>query len=400
MALKRIEYLVGLFFDNTITTIEKEELAASVDRLSDQQLKQLLESAWWAQAADTPLPADISGKIIGLVTRADGPKEPAETAVVIRRSFHSTTTWKWPAAACLLFPILAVVFWPAGSKPKVPVSITARQVAPAGDVLPGSRKALLVLADGSQILLDSASSGVLAQQGKVQINKLSNGEIVYTNNGDATGELLYNTMSTPTGGIYQLVLPDETKVWLNSASSIRYPIAFGPGERRVSITGEAYFEVAKNALSPFIVTINNNAEVRVLGTHFNVNAYTDESTINTTLLEGAVQVTKGATSTSLTPGQQAQIDQQGGIKRLRGVDLEETLAWKNGNFLFNSAGLPQVLRQAARWYSLEVAYEGKVPEDKFSGQISRSANLSSLLKWMQWSDVHFTLQGRKLIIKG
>lgn len=206
-------------------------------------------------------------------------------------------------------------------------------------------------------------------------------------------------MSTPVGGIYQLILQDGSKVWLNSSSSIRYPTEFTDKERSVEISGEAYFEIVKNAAKPFIVKVNNLAEVKVLGTHFNVNAYTDEAEVKTTLLEGAVNISQGNKSSTLSPGQQAQINQSGFIKRVDNVDLDEAVAWKNGNFLFNSATLPAVLRQAARWYDLEIVYEGKVPPDKFSGQIPRSVNLSSLLKWMQWSDVHFKLEEKKLIIK-
>ncbi|MCW3116393.1 MAG: anti-FecI sigma factor, FecR, partial [Chitinophagaceae bacterium] len=303
------------------------------------------------------------------------------------------------AAACIAAVITGFYFWSRPAEKTAVAQNKAPQKHLIEDVKPGGQKALLVLADGTRIVLDSASTGLLAQQGNAQVIKLPNGEISYNNNGHADLGLFYNIMSTPAGGMYQLILPDRTKVWLNSSSSIRYPAEFTARERRVQITGEAYFEVAKNAGRPFIVEVNNLAEIKVTGTHFNVNAYKDEAEIKTTLLEGSVHVSQGNNRCLLVPGQQAKINKDGFIKRMDGVDLEEAVAWKNGNFLFNSAGLPAVLRQAARWYDLEVEYEGEIPTDKFSGQIPRSVNLSSFLKWMQWSDVHFKLEGKKLIIK-
>jgi transmembrane sensor len=157
--------------------------------------------------------------------------------------------------------------------------------------------------------------------------------------------------------------------------------------------------VAKNPAQPFIVKINDLTEVKVLGTHFNVNAYKDETEIKTTLLEGSVNISMGNKSLLLIPGQAANINKQGSIKRVSDANLEEAIAWKNGNFLFNSAGLSDIMRQVSRWYNLEIVYDGKIPEDRFSGRVSRSVNLSNFLKWMQWSDVHFKLEGEKLIIK-
>lgn len=401
MTSKRVDYLVALYFNNNITKIQKEELASLVAQSSDEEIQKLLEEAWANHVPGTFMPDDMSDEIIASFFKEENSGDQIED-VIPHVNNRQRLNWRKviAAAACILAFITVARFWTDHPK-KIPVVKKDFPQKPLiNDVQPGGQKALLILADGTQIILDSASSGLLAQQGNAQVKKLANGEISYSTNGHAATEFLFNTMSTPMGGMYQLILPDQTKVWLNSASTIRYPTEFITSERRVQVTGEAYFEVAKDASKPFIVMVNDLTELKVLGTHFNVNAYDDEDEIKTTLIEGSVNVTRGNNSSVLKPGQQAQISKTGTIKRIYDIDIEEAVAWKNGNFLFNSAGLPAVLRQAARWYSLDVVYEGKIPDDKFSGQIPRSASLSSLLKWMQWSDVHFKLEGKKLIIKG
>ncbi|MEO8413960.1 MAG: FecR family protein [Ginsengibacter sp.] len=399
MSLTRIEHLIGLYFSNSITEIENEELANLVVQLTDEEIQALLEKEWTKYEPDTKMPDDISTKIITSFFKDEIPAQLNITNEPVLKINHNRNWWRIITAAACIIAFVTITFFLLKSPEK---KVIAKKAVPQKqipkDIQPGGQKAMLTLADGSQIILDSASSGLLARQGNAQVIKLSKGEISYNTNGSAHVGLLYNTMSTPVGGIYQLILPDGTNVWLNSASSIRYPTEFTTNERRVQITGEAYFEVVKNADKPFVVTVNNLAEIKVLGTHFNVNAYTDEAEIRTTLLEGAIDISKGNNSTKLAPGQQAQINTSGFIKRVDNADLDEAVAWKNGNFLFNSTALPAILRQAARWYDLEIVYAGKIPTDKFSGQISRSVRLSSLLKWMEWSDVHFTLEGKKLII--
>ena len=399
MPTKRIEYLTALFFNSDITEIQKEELANLVVELSDEQIRILLENAWTNHVPDSNMQCDISNE---LNTSLFNQKvslnhiQKISPAVIIQQIF----SWRkiGASAACIMALIMGAYFWLQPVKNNTFVNKTVPQKKLLNDVAPGGQRALLTLADGTQIVLDSASTGLLAQQGNAQVVKLSNGEILYNASGGKNAEILFNTMSTPAGGIYQLILPDGSKVWLNSTSSIRYPTEFSAKVRLVEITGEAYFEIAKNADKPFIVKVNNLTEVKVTGTHFNVNAYDDEAVIKTTLLEGSVNISQGGISSALVQGQQAQINKKGLIKRIDAADLEEAVAWKNGNFLFNSAGLSTVLRQAARWYDLEIIYEGKIPDDKFSGQISRSVNLSSLLKWIQWSEIHFKLVGKKLII--
>ncbi|MGC4035763.1 MAG: FecR domain-containing protein [Chitinophagaceae bacterium] len=399
MPADQLEYLIYLYFTNSITDGEKEELLQAMSQLSDEDISRVLEKAWMNYKGDALIPAEVSDNILNSIFHkaagydSTGSKTPV---VPIKRRWIKIAT----AAACvLLIAAGTYFFFPAANKPQavakkeIPVKRTVE------DVKPGEQKAVLVLADGSQILLDSASNGVLAQQGDAQIIKRADGAIAYNLNGNTNAQALYNTISTPAGGIYQLVLPDGSKAWLNAKSSIRYPTEFSTAERRVQISGEVYFEVAKNAAKPFIVKVNDLAEVRVLGTHFNVNAYQDEAEIKTTLLEGAVNISMGADKCLLIPGQQAKIDKKGKIKRVNDADLDEAVAWKNGSFLFNSSGLEQIFRQVSRWYNLQIVYEGKIPDDKFSGRISRSINLASFLKYLRWSDIHFVLDGDKLIVK-
>lgn len=264
------------------------------------------------------------------------------------------------------------------------------------DVSPGGDKAILTLADGSTILLNDAQNGTLGQQGSSTIIKLD-GKLTYDLAGKNAEEVVYNTISTPNGGQYQLELPDGSLVWLNSTSSIHFPTSFVGKERRVEITGEAYFEIAKNRDMPFIVSASG-AEVRVLGTHFNVNAYKDESDMRTTLLEGSVKFVNGTEAKMLKPGQQSQLSIDGTLKVLSNVDVEEVVAWKNGLFDFEYAGIETVMRQLARWYDVEIEYKGKT-DDLFIAEMRRNIKLSDALKALELTGkVRFEIKGRKIIV--
>ncbi|MBC7508981.1 MAG: FecR domain-containing protein [Ferruginibacter sp.] len=403
MTVERIQYLTQLFFDNTITGSEKKELAGWIKASKDnEEISKVLSAAWHTYQLETIMPDEISEKILSTIfsnTEEAFTQGDKNTPVI---NINSTKKW-WRvaiAAASVVFFIGMGYRFLQPTDNRIAVKNKPAPSQIGNDVKPGANKAILTLSNGSQIVLDSASNGLLAKQGNARITKLPGGEITYNTNGLAAKEILYNTMTTPIGGLYQLLLPDGSKVWLNSASAIRYPTQFFGSERRVEITGEAYFEVTKNASMPFTVKVNNNTSVQVLGTHFNINAYSDEAEIKTTLLQGVVKISRGSSSSLLKPGQQAQINKNGSIKVIPDADMEEAVAWKNGNFQFNSADIATVLRQASRWYDIEIVYAGnKIPDDKFSGKISRAVNLSSLLKWMQWSDVHFKLEGKKLIIQ-
>jgi ferric-dicitrate binding protein FerR (iron transport regulator) len=285
----------------------------------------------------------------------------------------------------------------------VPVPAMAMNKPVKDIAAPTGAKTTLTLSGGQQILLDSAGSGPLAVQGGTSVRKLKNGQLAYENGSRNPNALLYNILSTAKGGQTMVVLADGTKVWLNALSSLRYPTAFPGRERLVELDGEAYFEVSTDKSKPFKVNIRGKGEVEVLGTHFNVNAYQDEPTINTTLLEGSVRVNRkgGAAETAVTikPGQQAQMDEQ----RLRvdkDANLEEVMAWKNGYFFFDGANIEEIMRQVSRWYAIQIIYEGNVKGERFAGSLPRSANASKLLEVLSLTKtVSFDIQDNVIIVK-
>ncbi|MDB4923995.1 FecR family protein [Mucilaginibacter sp.] len=264
------------------------------------------------------------------------------------------------------------------------------------NITPGSNKAILTLQDGSKIVLNDAKDGTLAQQGNANVVKLANGQLVYNKTNAEPEKVLYNTMTTPRGGQYKLTLPDGTEVWLNSASSITYPTAFVGKERNVNITGEAYFEVAKNKEKPFRVR-SGNQTIEVLGTHFNVMAYADEDAIKTTLLEGSVKIVENNEASILKPGEQAIVDKNGSVK-IGPALVDEALAWKNGYFKFNRVNIKYIMRQLARWYDVDVLYEGNIKNDEFVGTIGRGENIRQVLHILELDNVHFKIEDKKIIV--
>jgi transmembrane sensor len=271
------------------------------------------------------------------------------------------------------------------------------------DIAPGGNKATLTLGNGSTIILDSAVSGTLALQGNSRIIKSDSGALFYQKDPGTrlrmSTEPVYNVLTTPRGGQYQLALSDGTKVWLNSNSSLRYATVFAGKVREVEMTGEAYFEVAHNATMPFIVKTNGQ-QVLVLGTHFNINAYTDESSIRTTLLEGSVQVTNSNDHVVIGPGEQTQLTNNGNIEVIKGVDVDDAVAWKNGFFSFRQADIHAVMRQLSRWYDMDVQYQGHINiNEAFSGEIDRNLSLSDVLNGLKLASIHYRIEeDRKLVI--
>lgn len=278
------------------------------------------------------------------------------------------------------------------------------------DISPGNNKAILTLADGTVISLDDAQSGLLASQGNIAITKTGNGEIVYEKSltdriKNVPARSVINTIQTPRGGKYQVRLPDGSKVWLNSASTLSYPTAFTGKERIVKLKGEAYFEIAPNKSAPFRVESDNQI-VEVLGTHFNVNSYENEDFTKTTLIEGSVKVilnTKSNISGKtrlLKPGEQSSINSSKSDIKIENVDTEKAIAWKNGYFKFKNTPIQEIMREVERWYDVELVYEGNMPTDEFTGFISNDVKISAVLKILEQSGgVKFTVKGKKLKVK-
>ncbi len=263
---------------------------------------------------------------------------------------------------------------------------------------PGKNMATLTLANGKKVILGNTVNGKLASEAGVTISKTKNGELVYTAHAaTAKDESQFNTLETSKGEQYQVVLPDGSHVWLNAASSLKYPVVFAGKERIVELSGEGYFEVAHNKAMPFKV-ISANQTIEVLGTHFNVMAYPDEKAIKTTLLEGSVKVSNRSGSKMLIPGQQSQVV-GGSIDVVNNVDLEDVVAWKNGYFKFNE-NLECIMSKISRWYNVDVVYQGK-PDPKlfFGGKISRTRDIAEVLKIMEYTgNVHFKIEGRRIIV--
>lgn len=290
---------------------------------------------------------------------------------------------------------------------------TVSKAVPA-DIAPGGNKAVLTLADGSKISLTDATNGTLAKQSGISVTKTADGQITYVIAADqaasdgtaSTPEAAMNTISTPKGGQYNVVLPDGSKIWLNAASSVRYPVKFNPAERRVVLSGEAYFEVNParslipgQARVPFIVETGDQ-EVEVLGTHFNINGYTDEPLVKTTLLEGKVRVRKnGTTGTILSPGQQAQASARQSNIRVVTADIKAEMAWKHNQFFFEDEPIETIMRQISRWYDVDIVYKDDLKGKTVWGSVTRFSNISKVLNILELTgNVHFKIEGRQVIV--
>ena len=313
---------------------------------------------------------------------------------------HLKTTYRWwyvAAAVIALLGAFGMYQFNFQKKEQVVISKTSIE---NNDIAPGGNIATLTLADGSTISLDSANNGSLAQQGQSTIVKLEDGQLAYEQDGRNTASIAiqYNTVSTPRGGQYQLVLSDGSKVWLNAESSIRFPASFTGKERNVEITGEAYFEVAHNASKPFIVSVNSVA-IKVLGTSFNVNAYDDEQSMKTTLLNGSVEISTNRMNSKLKPGEQADIlNKSENIRIIQNANIEKVTAWKNGFFLFNEDSIEDVMKIIGRWYDIEVEINGTMSKEKFNGKLYRDVNISQIIQILEEGGVQIDIVGKKVII--
>lgn len=306
------------------------------------------------------------------------------------------------AAAAAVVIILAGGAWLWRTASSASPAGLARQ--PVHDVAPGREGAILTLADGKQIVLDSSGNGSLARQGNASVTKLSAGELTYKTEGPAkknVSEVMYNTLTTPRGRRSSVLLSDGTRVWLNAASSIRFPTVFTGSKRVVEVSGEVYFEVAKNASQPFIVrtvrtVLQPPVEVQVLGTGFNITAYGDEDEVSTTLVEGSVKVVSGSAARLVVPGQQLVAKGDSRLELNPGVDVQKVIAWKEGNFLFRGDELTAIMKQLSRWYDIEVHFDGAV-SDHYTGKISRQVNISQVLKMLQAAGgVSFSVQNKEV----
>ena len=388
MTEQRIRYLFERYFTDSCTESERLEFLRMIhEGGQDDAFLDVLQECWNVYAPGRQMPEDAGRRVLDAIIRP----RPGKV------SFLSRGRMRWLAGAaalilaCLVFLYLLTRKEPAGAP-------LAKAVI--HDVMPGGNRAILTLADGKTIILDSAANGDLVQQGGVKVIKMQDGKLGYEGAGDADRAVRYNTISTPYGGKYQVTLTDGTKVWLNAASTLVFPTVFTGAAREVSLKGEGYFEVSRNASQPFVVKVGD-LKVDVLGTSFNIMAYDDEEAVRTTLLEGAVKVGAGRVSRALTVGEQGVWNKKDKMEVVPDADTEEAIAWKNGLLQFHSAGLPVIMRQLTRWYNVQIVYASEeIKNESFSGSIPSNENISQVLKMLELTGtVHFDVAGRTITVR-
>lgn len=402
----QIANLIHKHLDQSITETEScllEEWLREKD--ANQELfLQLVKKERISQAIDRmrAIEEEKAAAFPDIISRISAPaSQPARKRI---RKWHYAL-----AASILICVCTATLFYINRHAGPGNSSTPAATASYKHDIPPGANRATLTLADGTVITLDSAQNGTLAQQGNTKVIKLDSGRLAYEGSEAAAGKgILYNTIYTPRGGQYQITLPDGSRVWLNAASSLRFPTAFSDNERKVEISGEVYFEIAsltdkRKRKVPFIIDVKTpssltNARIAVLGTHFNVMAYDDERSVDVTLLEGAVNVSGPQGDSRLKPGQQAQLNKQGTLKIVPDADLVAVMAWKNGLFEFHNADLPAVLRQLSRWYDVDIEYKGTIPQREFEGEIQRDLTLSQVLRILEKNQVNISIEGKKMVV--
>jgi transmembrane sensor len=407
----RLQYLVSQYLNDTCTQEELAEFWQQIGEMEDETpMRDALQHLWLQSKAGNDTPATGWEAVLQQVySKADlHLQEPVAIPLWKRGVF------RWAAAAVVVLSLGTAGYWllnnnkPSGSK-EVVSAITPQDVS-----APQNNRATITLSNGQTVYLDSAGNGSLATQGNVQVVKLADGQIAYKG---AANELVYNTLTNPRGSkVINMTLSDGSHIWLNAGSSITYPVTFVGNERNVDIIGEVYFEVAHNATMPFKVR-HGSMEVKVLGTHFNINAYEDEDAIRTTLLEGSVKIVNRETANGkreknndfaaiLKPGEQAVIaghspltTHHSPLTINHSPDIQQVMAWKNGLFSFTGADLATIMRQLARWYDIQVKYEGQIPARKFSGEITHDLTLSQLMNGLQSLGIKFKIEGRTMIVQ-
>jgi len=390
----RLTYLYRQYISNRSSAEELQELEVLLKNMANEDaISGLLDTTWDDLAILTA--KDISQDQADLIYHSIVKSKPQEKTTYKFWAIRIAAT----ILLCLSIGLIIYRTYAPQSQQKTVINTTKPKVQ---DFLPGKSKAVLTLSNGNEVILDDTQSGKIANQGGVVISKLNDGQIAYSSahagqKSTSSSDQL-NTLTIPKGGQYQLTLPDGTRVYLNSASSLTYPTKFAGKDRKVTLSGEAYFEVAKNPKMPFIVNVSNKQQIQVLGTHFNVEAYTDERLINTTLLEGSVKILYKNKQAILKPGQVA-INSMGTDLDIKPADIDEAMAWKNGLFIFNNENITSVMKKISRWYDVEVVFKGNMENVNFLGNYSRTKSLASLLKNIElMENVNISIEGRRITV--
>lgn len=374
--MQRFRSIINAYLDGKMSAEEFSKHLAAHDEELHTEVQEQLESG----IADGLTSPDSREAMFTRVMESVKTKEPG------RPVFYKY----WLRVAAILLPLIAVTgWWRYRSDPR-PAKIVQQPL-----VATSKKKVILTLSDGTAVELDSSGNGMVARQGNTLVLKQGSGQVVYQPSSEKSSEVLYNKISTPKGETFQVTLPDGSTALLNAASSIRFPTVFAKSGREVEVTGEVYFEIEKSP-TPFHVKAPGT-EIQVLGTKFNVNGYTDEKALKVTLLEGAVKVAGGKANVLLRPGQQAILTGDG-AQVMEHIDLEEVMAWKKGNFVFNSLTIPEIMRQICRWYDVEVSYEGPVSQKRFTGIVGRNDSIAEVLEFMQTAGIKYKVNNRKIVI--
>ncbi|MBC7628143.1 FecR family protein [Ferruginibacter sp.] len=398
MSESRLEYLFKCYINNKYSGPEEEELMVLLSNPENEEQVQILMDRFMENTRhEIQMSDQAAASILNNILKRG-------KRFVIQKKNSKTVYTFWLGLAASVLIILGGAYFISDKKEYAiakedsssSVGLTTEKSA---KILPGGHHAVLTTSDGKAIILDSMPNGLLTQQGNTDVKKLG-GLLEYKAPASFIRDTVisYNTVSTPRGGQYQIVLSDGSKVWLNAASSIRFPTAFSGSLREVELTGEAYFEVAKNKEKPFQVKVRD-MKIAVLGTHFNVKAYEDEAETKTSLLEGSVKIIQGKEVGLLKPGQQAVINFKDDKVKIATADMVEVIAWKNGLFRFEGANIETIMREIGRWYDVEIVYAGKVPMRRFEGKINRNAGLSEVLRILELSNVKFSIAGKKIIVQ-
>lgn len=405
MEQEKLDQLLSLFVEDRITREDYDQLFEYIrENPNDGNLMSSIDRAFQEMKSYDILSLEEKELLYQNIVQDErfesGGNEHADGSPV-----RSAGVWRQLSiAASILLAISIGLYFYANRSLEPKIVKQATEAVKQKIIFPGGDKAVLTLSDGSRIILDNAKNGVLANQAGVSIQKTSDGMLLYAfspSNSENSPESvatnnIYNKIETPVGGKYQVNLPDGSKVWLNASSTLRFPAFFFGNTREVELTGEAFFDVAKNKSKPFKV-ITQDQIVEVLGTQFNINSYSDEGPIKTTLIEGSVKIIYKDHVVLLTPGQQFRPQNQ--HVKVVGVDTEDIIAWKKGYFLFKNEDIQSIMRKLSRWYDVEVNYEGDIPVVGFGGNVSRSKDISEVLDVLQLTNaVHFKIEGRRITV--
>lgn len=393
--MQELNYLLEKLLQDNMTSSDIQRMETLLHQEENRQAAESLIEAFMLKNSREGIPVAERKIVFETMMRRASENERISRDHNSRahRVHFLRTAWFRYAAAILLLAGAGAWLYIGNQTSKE----TAQKLSGPGrtDLAPGSLGALLTLSNGKTIVLDSMADGTLTDPGGVTVIKLSDGQLAYM--GGGTGPLTFNTLSTPRGRQFRLTLPDGTNVWLNSASSLQYPTAFTGKTREVALNGEGYFEVAENSAQPFVVK-TSRAEVQVLGTDFNLMAYDDEEEIRTALVNGSVKVATETSANVLKPGQEAVVSQA--AISVKEANLEEVLAWKEGKFRFDGAKISAIMRQLARWYDVEIVYEGPVSNSEFYGVIPRRDSASQILDALEIpGNVHFQIEEKKIIVR-